>query len=97
MFLATCPLRKPISHGVGTALLLAFAAGACADTRPETPTASSSRDPVVGRYTLTVTAGSTCTQFPEIVRRRTYTANIASRGADNYVATLSDALFLTDQ
>ena len=81
---------------IGAALLFAFVTVACGDSQPRTPT-TPTPDPAVGRYALTVTVGSTCAVLPDIVRVRTYTATIDSRGADNYMVTLSGAKFLADE
>ena len=90
-------MEKSTLCRLGTALLFAFAGMACGDSQPRTPATPTSVDPAVGRQALTVTAGSACTTLPDIVRARTYTATIESRGPDNYIVTLSDARFLADQ
>jgi hypothetical protein len=88
-------MEKSTLCRLGTALLFAFAGVACGERR--TPATPNPVDPAVGRHTLTVTADSTCTTLPDIVRARTYTATIESRDPDNYIVTLSDAKFLADQ
>ena len=85
-----------MSYRRGTALVVAFAAVACGG-QPRTPTTPTAVDPAVGRYTLTVTVGSTCAALPDSVRARTYTASIEARGADNYIVTLGGARFLADE
>ncbi len=59
----------------------------------------SSSDPLAGRYTVdiavTADAGVRCESVPEHAKRRTYTADIASRG-DHYSVALYDARFLRD-
>jgi hypothetical protein len=59
------------------------------------PTSSSPIDPIVGAYTLTLTAASECATIPEAVRHRTYAARID--GNERYVVTLSGAVFLTEE
>lgn len=88
-------MQKSTSCRLGTALLFAFAA--CGDSQPRTPAAPTRVDPALGRYALTVTVDSTCNALPDIVRTRTYTSAIESRGPDDYIVTLSDAKFLADQ
>jgi hypothetical protein len=90
-------MEKSSSYRLGAALLFAFADAACGDGQPRTPATPTPVDLVLGRYALTVTVGSTCTALPDIVRSRTYTSTIESRGPDNYIVTLSDARFLADQ
>ena len=91
-------MRTSMFHGVGILLLCAGAAGACGGNPPATPTGPTvPLDPLVGHYSLTVTAGPACRTLPEIARSRTYTASIESRGADNYVVTLTDGTFLADE
>jgi hypothetical protein len=89
-------MEKPTSYRLGTALLFAFSGVACGDGQPKTLATPTPVDPAVGRYALTVTLGA-CPALPDIVRARTYTATIESRGPDRYVVTLSDAAFLEDE
>ena len=77
--------------------MFAFVGAACGDGQPRTPATPTPVDLALGRYALTITVGSICTTLPDIVRARTYTASIESRGADNYLVTLSDARFLEDE
>jgi hypothetical protein len=58
-------------------------------------TSPSAADPILGTYTLTLSAGSECTAVPEVARHRTYTARITGI-PQRYVVTLSDATFATD-
>ena len=85
------------SYQVHTAILLPCVAVACGDHRLATPTTSTPVDLLIGGYSLTVTAGSACTTLPEVVRTRTYAADIESRGTNQYVITLSNARFLADE
>jgi hypothetical protein len=68
---------------------------ACDSARETLPTSRSSTDPIVGAYTVTLTAGSECAVIPEAVRNRTYSARID--GHERYVVTLGDATFLTEE
>ncbi len=53
--------------------------------------ASRSADPLLGRYSLTLTHG--CSDVPDGVRTRTYTAHVDA-ATSGYVVTLSDAIFM---
>ena len=57
-------------------------------------TSASPMDPVLGTYTLTLSAGE-CTAIPESARSRTYTAAITGT-AQGYIVTLSGATFARD-
>ena len=61
---------------------------------PATPPFSST-DQVVGRYALTLSSGTACDSFPEIVRSRIYTADIVPTGDTTYpyMVKLYDASF----
>ena len=84
--------------GFGMVLLCAGAAVTCGGSPPATLTGPTiPLDPLIGQYSLTVTAGPACRTLPEIARSRTYTARIESRSADNYVVTLTDGTFLADE
>jgi hypothetical protein len=87
-------MRTVTSHDLATTLLLAFAVAACRDS---SPTAATPADPLIGRYSLTVTTGPTCTALPEVARSRTYGASIDWSPAHTYVVTLSGATFLADE
>ena len=54
----------------------------------------SATDPVVGRYRLALIAGTGCDSYPEIVHRRTYTADIEPTSGTPYKVKLYDAWFL---
>jgi hypothetical protein len=60
---------------------------------------SSTTDPIVGRYTLEIVAGSAsgprCGAVPDYAKRRTYTADIHDLGG-SYAVKLYDATFLRD-
>ena len=63
------------------------------------PAPQASTDAIVGRYSLDIAltngSGPRCTTVPEDAKRRTYTADITSRG-DYYAVLLYDARFLRD-
>jgi hypothetical protein len=90
-------MQKSTSCRLGMGIGLLFALAACDNSQPRTPATPTRVDPALGRYTLTVTVGSTCNALPDIVRTRTYSSAIESRGPDDYIVTLSDANFLADQ
>jgi hypothetical protein len=50
---------------------------------------------IAGLYTLTMTADSACTNLPIEARTRTYTATVVPTASSRFVATLSDAGFLS--
>ena len=59
---------------------------------PPPPPPESSSDPIVGRYTLTVTHG--CDAVPVTAKTRTYVASINTGADTGFVVTLSEATFL---
>jgi hypothetical protein len=58
---------------------------------PAPPT--SSTDPIVGQYALTMSVGPECATIPEMARTRSYTATIDSTSVGSYAITLSNAAF----
>lgn len=58
-------------------------------------TSASPPDPILGTYTLTLSAGAECGSIPALARNRTYTARIDGT-PQRYVVTLSDAIFARD-
>jgi hypothetical protein len=50
---------------------------------------------IAGLYTLRLTADSACTNLPTEVRTRTYTATVVPTASSHFVASLSDARFLS--
>jgi hypothetical protein len=50
---------------------------------------------IAGLYTLTLTADGACTDLPTEVRARTYTATVVTTASSHFVASLSDARFLS--
>jgi hypothetical protein len=50
---------------------------------------------IAGLYTLTLTADGACTNLPTEVRTRTYTATVVPTASSHFVASLSDARFLS--
>ena len=77
--------RRPVTRTESSAGRGAARAG------PPAPPQSSS-DPIVGRYTLTVTHG--CDAVPAAARTRTYAASIDPGASTGFVVTLSEAKFL---
>ena len=72
--------------------LIAVGLGAC-ESQPMSPTPT---DSIVGRYALSLTAGSECASIPARARNRTYSAKIERYASEGYLVTLSDATFVTD-
>ena len=60
------------------------------------PAPTSSTDPIIGQYALTLRVGSECAAIPDVARNRNYTATIDAGSTGSYVVTLSDAVFLRD-
>ena len=75
-------------------LMSGFALVSCDRTRPS-PTAASPPEALIGRFTLTLTAGAECSAIPEAAKTRRYLASLDATGDGRYVVTLSDATFLT--
>ena len=72
--------------------LIAVGLGA-RESQPMSPTPT---DSIVGRYALSLTAGSECASIPARARNRTYSAKIERYASEGYLVTLSDATFVTD-
>ena len=75
-------------------LISGIALVSCDRTRPS-PTAASPPEALIGRFTLTLTAGAECAAIPDAAKTRRYLASIDATGDEKYVVTLSDATFLT--
>jgi hypothetical protein len=85
------PPQSPPSLPVDPANVVSLPAPAAAP--------SSTTDPIVGRYTLEIVAGSdsspSCAAVPDYAKGRTYTADIHDLGG-SYAVKLYDATFLRD-